>query len=147
MDVYDKKYIYFEECYFAETGYMEDVELINTLAEKVGKENIMIKIHPRNPENRFEKLGYKTNKDTFIPWEVILMNNDFSDKVLIAIGSQTILTPYMLFGMNMKSYSLYHCLKEKPDLLNGPLFDVIMNFYNKYNENIIMYDSVERIGE
>lgn len=55
---------------------VNDVELIEALADKVGKQNMMVKIHPRNPVNRFEKLGYKTNHNTAIPWEVIVMNTD-----------------------------------------------------------------------
>lgn len=144
-DVYDRKYIYFEESFFAETGYTEDVELVNKLADIVGKENIMVKIHPRNPKNRFKELGYKTNEDTSMPWEVILMNNDFSDKILITIGSQTIVTPCILFDMHIKSFSLYNCVNEKPKDLSGSLFDVLLKLYDKYSEDITLCDSIDDI--
>ena len=145
-DRYDEKYIYFEESFYADTGYMEDVELVNRLSDLIGKENILIKIHPRNPVNRFKDLGYKTNKDISIPWEVILMNNDFSDKVLITIGSQTIVTPCILFNMHIKSYSLYNCIKNKPQVLEGPLFDVLMMLYKKYSDNITLCESIDEIA-
>lgn len=144
-DVYDRKYIFFEECYFSETGYMEDVELVNKLADIVGKDNVMVKIHPRNKKNRFKELGYKTNEDISIPWEVILMNNDFSDKILITIGSQTIVTPCILFDMHIKSFSLYNCVNEKPKVLSGPLFDVLLMLYDKYSEDITLCNSIENI--
>lgn len=144
-DNYDKKYIYFEESFFADTGYMEDVELVNKLADIVGKDNVMVKIHPRNQKNRFKELGYKTNEDISIPWEVILMNNDFSDKILITIGSQTIVTPCILFDMHIKSFSLYNCVNEKPKVLSGSLFDVLLTLYDKYSEDITLCNSIEDI--
>lgn len=144
-DRYEEKYIYFEESFYADTKYMEDVELVNKISELVGKENILIKIHPRNPVNRFKELGYKTNNDLSIPWEVILMNNDFSDKVLITIGSQTIITPCILFNMHIKSYSMYNCIENKPKVLDGPLFDVLMTLYNKYSDDITLCESIDEI--
>lgn len=144
-DIYDKKYIYFEESFYADSGYMEDVELVEKIAERVGKDNIMIKIHPRNPENRFEKLGYKTNKDTSIPWEVILLNNDFSDNVLITIASTSIINPRLIFNKKMKSFSLINCLKEKPEILEGELSKCVMSFYEFYSDSINVCKSIEDI--
>ena len=135
-DLYDKKYIYFEESFYADSGYMEDVELVEKIAKLVGKENVMVKIHPRNPENRFERLGYKTNKNTSIPWEVILMNNDFSDTVLITIASSTILNSMALFSRKIESYSLIDCLQETPKILKGDFANCILNFYREYPESI-----------
>ena len=56
------------------------------------KNNIFVKIHPRNRVNRFRELGYKTNIDTSVPWEIIAMNIDISNKVLITIASGSALT-------------------------------------------------------
>lgn len=146
-DVYDRKYIFFEESFYADSGYMEDVSLIEKIAQIVGKENIMIKIHPRNPENRFEKLGYKTNKNTAVPWEVILLNNDFDDKILITIGSASIITPYLLFDKENISLSLINCLKGKPEVLKSPLSECILNFYSLYSRYIIICTQVNDISK
>lgn len=75
----------------------------------------MVKIHPRNPVNRFEKLGYKTNHNTAIPWEVIVMNtDDISDKVLITVASSCILNPIIVFGKEVHAFSLYDCIDHIP---------------------------------
>ena len=43
----------------ADDGYnVNDVEIVEKIASIVGKEKLFVKTHPRNPENRFEKLGY-----------------------------------------------------------------------------------------
>lgn len=144
-DEYSEKYIFFEESFYADSGYMEDVELIEKLAETVGKDNLMIKIHPRNPKNRFKELGYKTNKDTSVPWEVIAMNIDLSDKKLIAIASTSILNPIQVLGMNVKSYSLINCLNEVPKLLDSPLSQTVLNMYSAYPENIKICESLDDI--
>lgn len=139
-DTYDKKYIFMEESFYADTGYNDDVELIEKIASKIGKENIMIKIHPRNPVNRFEKLGYKTNKNTAIPWEVILMNNDFSDKILLTVASSSVMSPAFLFGQKIETYVMYELLNEKPKALVGDLWECSKNRFKMYgNIKIIGY--------
>ena len=52
-DRYDRKYLFFEESFFADHYPINDPELVDRLAQRVGKENLMVKIHPRNPVNRF----------------------------------------------------------------------------------------------
>ncbi|MFR5876148.1 MAG: polysialyltransferase family glycosyltransferase [Eubacterium sp.] len=144
-DEYSEKYIFFEESFYADSGYMEDIVLIEKLAEIVGKENLLIKIHPRNPKNRFKELGYKTNKDTHIPWEVIAMNIDLSGKKLIAIASSSILNPVHIFRMDLKAYSLINCLNEVPRILDTPLSKTVVNMYHAYPDNIKICTSLEDI--
>ena len=143
-DTYDEKYIFFEESFYAETGFTEDVELIEELAKRVGKDNLLIKIHPRNPENRFEKLGYKTNKDTAIPWEVIALNKDLTDKVLISISSTSILNPKSILDIDVRVVSIVKCLKNKPKLINDEFYNTLMSFCD-YFDNIELADSIEEI--
>lgn len=143
-DVYDKKYILMEESFYAENGYMEDIELVQKISKIVGKENIMVKIHPRNIVNRFEELGYKTNKNTAIPWEVILLNNNFTDKVILSVASQSVLSPAFLFDESIKSYILFNCLKNKPQILKGDLWDCSQERFKKY-DNIKIIKSIDEI--
>lgn len=141
-DAYSEKYIFFEESFYAETGYNEDLNLVEKLAEIVGKENIFIKIHPRNPVNRFQNLGFKTNKNTFIPWEVIAMNTDISDKKLITIISSSILNPVSVFNMNSKGYSLINCLNNPPKIIEGEFGQLIIRLFKQYNDNIYICNDI-----
>lgn len=150
-DEYDKKYIFMEESFFAEGKEIPDVELVNKIAERVGKENIMVKIHPRNPVNRFEKLGYKTNVDTGIPWELICMNmTDLDEKILLTVSSNSILNPIMIFGIPVRAFSLYGVINQ----LNGStgvneigssVWDIVRLGYEKYKPSIVICDSIEEI--
>ena len=131
-DVYDRKYIFMEESFYAEGDQINDVEILEKIADCVGKENIMVKIHPRNPVNRFKELGYKTNKDTFVPWEVIVLNQNMEDKVLLTVASSSVINPIRLFGQKTKVYSLYQCLDKIPGFLKGDLWETVHASFAKY---------------
>lgn len=143
---YDRKYLFFEESFFADGSEVNDIELIEQLALRVGKEKIMIKIHPRNPVNRFENLGYKTNKNTAIPWEVIVMNtDDLSDKILVTVASSCILNPIIVFGKKVTAYSLYDCISHVPPILQGDYWNLVEKVYQNYPEMICRCHSIDEI--
>lgn len=99
-DKYDKDYIFFEDCYFADGKDIGDMEVMNDLIDIIGKNEIYVKIHPRNPINRFKEIGVKTNTNTEIPWEVIALNMNLEDKVLITISSSAVLN--ILSNINVR---------------------------------------------
>lgn len=145
-DRYDRKYLFFEESFFADHYEVNDVELVEQLAQRVGKENVMVKIHPRNPVNRFAEKGYKTNVDTSIPWEVILLNlEDVSDMVFVTVASSTILNPIMIFGKRIRAYSLYPCLTKIPPVLQGRSWEFLNRLFETYSDMITLCDSMEQI--
>jgi hypothetical protein len=150
-DSYDRKYIFMEESYFVEGLKINDVELVEQIAARVGKENIMIKIHPRNPVNRFKQAGFKTNENMSIPWELIVMNTgDISDKILITIASSSVMTPILLFGKKVHVYSLYNLINEdvkKSKLLSGGVWEYTKELFEKYNNMITVCNSVDEIGD
>ena len=149
VDQYDRKYIFMEESFYAEGAALNDLEVIQQLAQRVGKDNIMVKIHPRNPENRFASLGFKTNKNTSIPWEVILMNlGDISDKKLITVSSSSVLNPILIFGLPVKAYSIYHCVDHEhcnSRLLSGEMWEIAQKMFHKYSDMVTICDSIDDI--
>ncbi len=145
-DTYEEKYIFFEESFYAEFKYMKDVEIIEQIAAIVGKDKLLIKIHPRNPENRFEKLGYKTNKDTFVPWEVIAFNDKkLGSKCLISISSSSIITPNHVFNTDVKAYSILNCLEEKPAVLNNKSFNSTLLRFLSNREGVKICNDIKEI--
>lgn len=141
-DKYSEDIIFFEESFFADNIETDDIEIIKKLAEKFGKENVFIKIHPRNKVNRFKKLGYKTNTNTEIPWQLILLNIDIKDKLLISISSDAVLNPYTIMGVKTNSVLLINGTTK----LN-PLFKDIVRFKKnmceKYPNLFYMPDSLD----
>lgn len=116
---YDKKVIIFEENH---PEYLDE-KLFKSIIDKVGKENVIIKLHPRRLENRFEKYDIKTLGNDGVPWEAITFFEDFSNKILISIGSGSITSYRMLFGEKGNSYLLYKFLSTG-----------LVQFDEKYNK-------------
>jgi len=108
---YKEKFIFFEESFFWSQGNQNDVEIINRIADIVGKENMIIKLHPRNQINRFEDMGYKTNKTEGIPWELVVLNmNPKKEKVFITFSSGAVLNfKFLVTDNKCKSILLYDC--------------------------------------
>ena len=143
IDIYDKRVIFFEESHSFEGFKVPDIDIVNKIADKVGRENIMVKIHPRNPNNRFSQLGYKTNENVSIPWELIVLNQFFEDKIFVTISSGAVISPYLYIGMPCVSYSLLNCVEERPGYMNGELGDMMQRIYNKYPEVFVAPESME----
>ena len=106
-DKYEEKIIFLEDSILGD-GFKEfnDEELLDQISNVLGKENIFVKRHPRNKNDRFRAKGYKTNDILNIPWEVILLNNDFNNKLLITVCSGSMFTPSTVFNDNIKGIFL-----------------------------------------
>jgi hypothetical protein len=146
-DSYDRKIIFFEESYFADGYDVDDVACVERLAEICGKDNIMIKIHPRNKENRFRGLGYKTNENTFIPWEVIALNLDLTQKVLITIASGSAMTSLMNMGVKPERVIM---LMRCTDLIKSdnlaPAADIMEQVAKTYPDVVAMPKTLEEFA-
>lgn len=106
-DSYENKIVYFEESAQGEgIDFWSDIEIVNRISGIVGKENIIVKRHPRNTKDRFAEAGYQTNKNTWIPWEVILLNQDISSSILVSIGCSSIINSAILSNISDKSIYL-----------------------------------------
>lgn len=95
-DTYDEKIVFFEESYFQDGIKVNDISLVDSLAKEHGRSSILVKTHPRNEVNRFKNLGYKTNKDKAVPWEVIALNIDLDDKILVTMTSSALVNTYIM---------------------------------------------------
>lgn len=114
IDPYLEKYIFFEEAYRSDGRLVDDMDIVERTAQIVGKEQILIKRHPRSQEDRFGRLGFSTNVSCGIPWEVIALNICLDEKVIITIASAAAITPYLLLGMKMKAVLLYKMFQDAP---------------------------------
>ena len=131
-DNYNKKYIFFEECFFCDNLGVDDFELIMKIADIVGKENLLVKLHPRNKVDRFSKYGITTNKTIGMPWEVIQMNNNFSDKVFLTIASGSVLASKLYFGDSIKTYLLFNCTNKMSNMVGEEYFAYLKKIQEKF---------------
>lgn len=131
-DSYSKKYIFLEESFFCDNKGIEDLDLILKIADIVGKENLLVKLHPRNKIDRFAQYGISTNKTIGIPWEVIQINNDFSDKVFLTISSGSVLASRLYFKDNIKTYLLFNCTEKISDMATEQYFKYLDKVKEKF---------------
>lgn len=135
---YEKKHekfnrgiIYFEDSYHAMGHNIDDFEVLERIAAKIGKEKIIVKVHPRSNVNRFKEAGYFTNSQWNIPFELYLLNQDFSDYIFVTVGSGSVSNAAIIFSKQIMSISIMDCLREKPLLLEGDLQSCIEAIYQK----------------
>lgn len=131
-DKYSEKFIFFEDGARDWTND-DDIKIVEMIANIVGRENIFVRTHPRNPINRFKELGYKTNEDTSIPWEIISGNIDIENKVLLSIYSQCIITPEIVYGKKSQAISLAKLDTSLAELMR-PLYEFTFKHYLSKDE-------------
>lgn len=113
-----KKYIFLEESFRISNIVIDDIGLVEKIIAKVGKENIIVKQHPRNRVNVWEEKGIDSFQ-TKIPWELILMNENFSDKVLITITSGSALASKLYLFDDIKAVFLFKYIRDKLPMLDN----------------------------
>lgn len=139
---YAEKYIFFEEAYYSDGRDVDDVGIVSMIADVVGKENILIKRHPRSEVDRFGEIGFHTNSNSGIPWEVIAINVCLDKKVIITIASAAAITPYLLLGMKMKAILLYKLFSDAP--LKRDVLEVLEDICGE-NPDCLTPDSREQL--
>lgn len=105
---YDKKYIYFTGVYDFEGGKsIGEFELVNSIASIIGKDNMLIKVHPRDVRTIYQDNGFCVDKNSSIPWEIIQLSYDFSEKVFLTATSGSVLSGSFMSGVPVRTYYLF----------------------------------------
>lgn len=138
---YKEKYIFFTSvCDFEGGKPIEELKIIRKISSIVGKENLLIKMHPRDRRDIFKKEGFHIDKRNDIPWEVICLSYNFKDHIFLTTVSGCVLfsslmkenSPKILFLYKLcyleENYTAKNALKYLNDYLNNDLSR--KNFYN-----------------
>lgn len=89
---YKEKYIYFPSVYDIDFPKpLGELDLAKKIADAVGSENLLVKVHPRDDPKRFISEGLKVDTNSDLPWEVIQMNYDFSNNVFLTVLSGSVI--------------------------------------------------------
>ena len=94
-----EKVIYFDMPFEKDGIPTNDKHILEIIANIVGKDNLIVKIHPRNSPQYYIENGYKIVKKTYIPWEVYCMSStELNKKILISGWSGATISPYLYFN-------------------------------------------------
>lgn len=80
------------------------------VANLVGKDNLLIKIHPRDLRTIYSDNGFNVDKNSLIPWEAIQLSSDFSDKVFLTINSGSVLSGSTMSEKPVKTFICINCV-------------------------------------
>ena len=107
---YKEKYIFFTSVYDFEGGEpIGEYELVCKIVDLVGKENLLIKTHPRDTRTIYEDKGFTVDKNSSVPWEAIQLSRDFSDKVFLTVNSGSVLAGSFMSDNPPKTFFMHRC--------------------------------------
>lgn len=137
----EQKYIYLDT---ARDGYIEEkdvLEVICSVGHVVGRENVIIKAHPRVDKIVYTNLKIAVLKDE-IPWELYWMNEQLEDKVIVCTLTSAAILPYILFN---KQVQIISATKLVPN--THPNYKMLYKLYEKTNQTTNKVKIVESFEE
>lgn len=114
----NEKYIYFCGSEDIDGIGVNEDQIVSAVADIVGRENLIVKMHPRDTRDIYEKLGIKVFKGKSVPWEIMAIVNNYSEKVFLTISSSSIITGNVFKNESVNAFYLYPLVsKGRPDYI------------------------------
>ena len=110
-------------------------EMINRIADKVGRDNLIVKLHPASDVNKYSNYNLNIIKTSNF-MELILLNINIENQVVFSICSSAAFNFYLAFGKKTKIILLYN-LFESVSLSQG-IKSFIHKFASIYTSNWIL---------
>lgn len=131
---YDRKYIFFASVFDFEGGTpIGEFELVKQIADTVGKDNLLIKIHPRDRRTVYHDNGFMVDRNSSVPWEVIQLSHDFSNHVFLTATSGSVLSGNFLTDIPVRTYYLF----DLCHIQGSAAENIVQQIYNLLrNENV-----------
>lgn len=84
------KYVFFEECYIRNRHTVNDLEVLESIASIVGKENITVRLHPKTTMDRFTPHGFNVAKNDGSLWELTCLLSNLADNIFLTVKSSAV---------------------------------------------------------
>jgi len=107
-----------------------ETDLIIQIADIVGKENLIVKLHPRDNRCLLEKAGISIMDSSRVCWEAIQLGNDFSQNVFLTVASASIVNTILFSGEDLEAYYLFPLIIEMSDVFRTYCLDSVENTIN-----------------
>jgi len=131
-----EKVIFFEGCFHADGHMCNEYDLLMKIIERVGKENIIVKRHPRVKVDRYTDRGIKVLANANVPWEIMLMSQSLEGKLLISVASFTCMSPLVIYGMEYRTMLLNNLKRGRVYFLEEQGYiDFISNLEKQLNRD------------
>lgn len=130
-----QKYIFFASSYDIDGKSYGEIDIILKMAELVGKDNLLVKVHPRDSRNVYNEYGISVMEKSWVPWEAIQLIGNYQDKVMCTVHSGAFITISALQGSEGKGIFLYPVVKNKDQC-----------FINRERDIDIMLERLHSLG-
>lgn len=121
--------------YFSSMTVFDENKLVQEIANVVGKENLLVKVHPRNKTSFYQENDIKVMENSFVPWEIAQMNMDPSGTILLTANSGSFIGITAMMKSHARGYLLFNCV------------DCDVPFYLKRKQQMgLMLDKLHNMG-
>ena len=121
-DILKNKVVFLEESFYTDGRENRDMEILNDLIKVLGKDRILVKMHPRTRINRYEKIGVSVYQNTSVPWELLALNGDLDRTLLVCIGSGAAIHPKLYWNIDQSSIALLDCKEYHYNYLDNKYY-------------------------
>lgn len=102
------KYLYLPCIYDMEGGEpIGEFRLAEKIAATVGKNNLLVKVHPREDQTKYVEAGFHVEKSSSIPLEALMIAGKYQNMVFLTSLSGSILTVSNILELRLEAYYLY----------------------------------------
>lgn len=133
----DKQIYLFEDGRLFFDGNEEEVDLVKDIISYIPKDKIAIKMHPRRKVDRFKNLGVETMKASKVPWEVIQLNQDYSECIFMTVTSSAVFSSDIYFGDKCYKILLYKCLKTPPSSIDAKFEAYVQKYKERFGSDYL----------
>lgn len=94
--LFKNKVIFLDSCFYDHELERRQLEYLNLLIKRFGKEKIIVKMHPRSKETKYDKdldIIY-----SHIPFEIIAANMDIENNIFVSITTSIIINFKLMLG-------------------------------------------------
>lgn len=112
-DPYPQRYIFFGSAWDADGRGVGETELVFELAERVGRENLLVKQHPRDGRDVYERRGIAVARSSAAPWELVQLNRAFRRHVFVTLASGSVLNASAMLGDRVPTCFLYPLVRGR----------------------------------
>lgn len=127
----EEKVIFFEGVFYGDMHLCDEYDLFTKIVERVGKENVVVKRHPRVQRDRYTEMGVKVLPNSTVPWEFMLLSQDLTGKLLISLASFTCMSPLTIYGMKYRAMFLNNLKTGFPAFLEDKAYVAFINHVEK----------------
>ncbi|MCK9479562.1 MAG: alpha-2,8-polysialyltransferase family protein [Firmicutes bacterium] len=146
-----EKYLFFEEAFYHDRIVCNDMELFEEFAKRVGKDSVIVKLHPRTNVDRFSHRGYKVMRNSKFPFEISILNENVKDHVFVSITSSAALNSKLVLNKEINIIFLKKMFNGRTLLTSRDnsqaFFESLADYINKENKRLFVPNNLEELDE